>query len=153
MHLEKKSLLKKLLDQGVFPAKSSLEKFENCVKSLLLEKISEECDIKLLSPETHGKVAQAARNFKYKMCNLWEDKKVVRRPDRLLLHTNGEFSITVERDMPPAEPSRGQGRPPLAFEEKGVRAKQKEAASIAKNQDDHALLQVHRLVKMYSQKL
>ena len=76
MHLEKKVLLKKLLDQGVTPSKSNLEKFGKCVSSLLMEKISEECDIKLLDAATLEKVAQDVKTFKYAMNNLWKDKKV-----------------------------------------------------------------------------
>ena len=75
MHLEKKVLLKKLLDQGVVPTKLNLEKFRSCVKSLLIEKIAEECDINFLSPVTFEKVELDAKNFSYKMCNLWKDTK------------------------------------------------------------------------------
>ena len=141
MHLEKKVLLKKLLDQGCTPKS---ENFESCVKSLLTEKISEECDINLLSADTLEKIDHDARLFKYKMLSLWKDKKVLSRPDRLLAHTSGIFIIPVEKVGPEilGPSTSGPGRPPKPFSEKDVRAKQIEAASIAKNQDARALVQV-----------
>ena len=73
MRLQKLAVFNKLLDQGVKPHSPE---FEKCVASLLKEKINEEADLKYVSEETLGKVAQVAQKFKSDMKMMFTSPKV-----------------------------------------------------------------------------
>ena len=148
MILEKQKLLKKLLDQGVFPKNESIQKFLNCVKSLLTEKVAEEANLEYVSPETLSQIAATAKNFSYKMLRDWKSTKISYKADKLLASVSGEFKIVVEtvgKDGQPKLPSVGRGQPRKSFMAKKVSARGLEAASIvAEGHHPRALYQVNR---------
>ena len=73
MKIEKIIVFNKLVDKGITPVKPE---FENCVHSLLKEKVLEEVDLHFLSPKTLEKMVQVAQTFKTKMKQLWCSTKV-----------------------------------------------------------------------------